>query len=272
MTMDWNHLHEESTPDTGEPVAPMPSNAAASFPADPDFSPAAVQDLPSAPVQELPSAPVQEQPTAPVQELVGEEPTALGWTQAAIAVNSVLQLSIPMFLKMELDAHGPLLIDFRYHAFAWSTPLSDFPANAILMGLETEPTDLEAALLFDMPGQNLDGLLWLIGINSFDGQRATWLAPDARYKLTRWPNLTQHAHTMRQMHMMAILGNAYLSTAELAAMAGVVESEAQRLINALSLMRILEHSVDAPEPAVVVEPEATKRESLFTRLRAKLGR
>ena len=173
MTMDWNHLHEESTPDTGEPVAPMPSNAAASFPADPDFSPAAVQDLPSAPVQELPSAPVQEQPTAPVQELVGEEPTALGWTQAAIAVNSVLQLSIPMFLKMELDAHGPLLIDFRYHAFAWSTPLSDFPANAILMGLETEPTDLEAALLFDMPGQNLDGLLWLIGINSFDGQRVS---------------------------------------------------------------------------------------------------
>jgi hypothetical protein len=266
MTMDWNHLDEESTPDTGEAAAPapVPTTAAASFPADPDFAPAAAQ--------ELPSAPVQEESPAPVQELVGEEPTALGWTQAAIAVNSVLQLSIPMFLKMELDSHGPLLIDFRYHAFAWSTPLTDFPANAILMGLETEPTDLEAALLFDMPGQNLDGLLWLIGINSFDGQRASWLPPDGRYKLSRWPNLTQHAHTMRQMHMMAILGNAHLSTSELAAMAGVVESEAQRLINALSLMRILEHSVDVPA-AIVVEPEATtKRESLFTRLRAKLGR
>jgi hypothetical protein len=138
------------------------------------------------------------------------------------------------------------------------------------MGVETEPTDLEAALLFDMPGQNLDGLLWLIGINSFNGGRASWLAPDGRYKLSRWPNLTQHAHTMRQMHMMAILGNAYLSAVELADMAGVDESEAQRLINALSLMRILEHSIEVPA-AVVAEPETTKRESLFTRLRAKLG-
>ena len=222
MTMDWNQLDADATPEAGE------------------------------------------------LEPVGEMPTPLGWTQAAIAVNSVLELSIPMFLKMELDAHGPLLIDFRYHAFAWSTPLSDFPANAILMGLETEPTDLAAALLFDMPGQNLDGLLWLIGINSFNGARALWLAPDERYKLSRWPNLTQHAHSMRQMHMMAILGNAYLSVSELATMAGVDESEAQRLINALSLMRILEHSSDVPE-TVVVEPETTKRDSLFTRLRAKLG-
>jgi hypothetical protein len=213
---------------------------------------------------------VSEEPTRLEPELVGEEPTPLGWTQASIAVNSVLQLSIPMFLKMELDAHGPLLIDFRYHAFAWSTPLADFPANAILMGLETEPTDLAAALLFDMPGQNLDGLLWLMGINSFDGQRASWLAPDERYKLSRWPNLTQHAHTMRQMHMMAILGNAFLSVRELADMAGVAESEAQRLINALSLMRIIEHSAEVPATEVA-EPETAKRESLFSRLRVKLG-
>ncbi len=213
---------------------------------------------------------VSEEPTRLEPELVGEEPTPLGWTQASIAVNSVLQLSIPMFLKMELDAHGPLLIDFRYHAFAWSTPLADFPANAILVGLETEPTDLAAALLFDMPGQNLDGLLWLMGINSFDGQRASWLAPDERYKLSRWPNLTQHAHTMRQMHMMAILGNAFLSVRELADMAGVAESEAQRLINALSLMRIIEHSAEVPATEVA-EPETAKRESLFSRLRVKLG-
>lgn len=230
MTMDWNRADEEPTPEVGVAEESMPAS----------------------------------------RELIGEEPTPLGWTQAAIAVNSVLQLSIPMFLKMELDAHGPLLIDFRYHAFAWSTPLSDFPANAILVGLETEPTDLAAALLFDMPGQNLDTLLWLIGINSFDGQRALWLAPDERYKLSRWPNLTQHAHTMRQMHMMAILGNAFLSVSELAAMAGVAESEAQRLINALSLMRIIEHSTDVPA-VEVAETESGKRESLFTRLRTKLG-
>ncbi|MEP6480842.1 MAG: hypothetical protein ABJA94_02410 [Rhodoglobus sp.] len=198
-------------------------------------------------------------------------PTPMGWAQAAIAVNSVLQLSIPMLLKLELNDHEPLYIDFRHHAFAWSTPLTSFPADAVLLGLQTQPIELDAPLLFDLPGQDLDGLLWLIGTNSFSGARASWLASDDRYKLTRWPNLTQHIHSMRQMHMIAMLGNAYLSSSELAAMAGVEEPDAQRLINALSLMRILAQSTEVPA-AVVAEQPVAKRESLFARLRAKLGR
>jgi hypothetical protein len=197
-------------------------------------------------------------------------PVTVGWHQAAIAVNSVLQLSIPMLLKLEIESHGMLTIDFRHHAFDWSTSLDDFPVDAVHTGLETEPMTADAPPVFALPGQDLDGLLWEMGINSFGGSAASWLAPGGRYKLSRWPNLTKHAHTMRQMHMMALLGNAYVSTSELAKLAGVHESEAQSLINALSLMRILNYSTEAS--AAKVAPGAVKRQSLFGRLRKRLGR
>lgn len=208
-------------------------------------------------------------------------PVSVGWTQAAIAVNSILNLPLPMLLKMDIEGHAPLLIDFRYHAFAWTTPLEHFPVDAVHTGMETEPTHLDGAPLFELPGQNLDGLLWEMGINSFGGARASWLPPGGRFKLSRWPNLTKHSHTIRQMHMMAMLANTHVSAGELAAFAGVDESDAQRLINALSLMRILNHAPDAAPPEMVAPPvaEAEAEEyttdkplSLFARLRNRLGR
>jgi hypothetical protein len=199
-------------------------------------------------------------------------PVTVGWTQAAMAVHSVLKLNTPVNLRMLIEMHGPLLIDFRNHAFSWSTPLDIFPVGAVHTGIETEPTSADAPPFFELPGQDLDGLLWEMGINSFGGSRAYWLPPQERYRLTRWPNLTRHRHTMQQMQMMAVLGNTYVSAAELAALAGVEVVEAQRLINALSLMRILARTSSAPAAEVAPQTAATKRESLFTRLRKRLGR
>jgi hypothetical protein len=199
-------------------------------------------------------------------------PVTVGWTEAAMAVMSVMSLNTPVHLKMHIEMHGPLLIDFRHNAFSWSTPLHLFPVDAVHTGLETVPTGADDAPYFELPGQNLDELLWEMGINSFGGAHAYWLSPDERYKLTRWPNLTQHTHTLSQVRMIAVLGNGYASTAELAAFAGVDVSEAQRLINALSLMRILSRSAAAPAPALVAPTAAAKRRSLFDRLRKRLGR
>lgn len=199
-------------------------------------------------------------------------PRMVGWSHAAIAVDSVLRFSTPLLLKFEFESHGPLIIDFRYGSFTWSTPLDEFPVDAVQIGLVTQPLDPQGPPVLDAQAQNLDGLLWLMGIHSFDGAPAFWLAPGGRYKLTRWPNLTRHSHTMRQMRMVAMLGNTYADASELAAQAGVEESEAQRLINALSLMRILSHSVETAAPTVEEEPAAAKRQSLFERLRARLGR
>jgi hypothetical protein len=76
------------------------------------------------------------------------------------------------------------------------------------------------------------------------------------------------------MQMMAVLGNTWVNTAELAAVAGVEESDARSLINALSLMRILARSAAATEPAPQASPQtaAAKRQTLFARLRKRLGR
>jgi hypothetical protein len=199
-------------------------------------------------------------------------PVTVGWTHAAIAIHSVLRMNSPVNLMMTIEMHGPVLIDFRHHAFSWSTPLEQFPVDAVHTGLVTEPTDADAPPYFELPGQDLDGLLWEMGLNSFGGAAAHWLPPDERYKLTRWPNLTRHAHNLAQTRMIAALGTTYANPAELAALGGVEVSEAQRLINALSLMRILSRSVEAPAAPVVTETAAAKRQSLFARLRKRLGR
>lgn len=208
----------------------------------------------------------------PPPQQPGSFPVTVGWTQAAIAVSSVMVLNTPMNLKMHIEMHGPLLIDFGRHAFSWSTPLTNFPVDAVHTGLETIAGGPDAPPLFELPGQDLDGLLWEIGMNSFDGAAAFWLSPNERYRLTRWPNLTQHSHNMRQVKMIAVLGNAYVSTSELATYAGVELVEAQRLVNALSLMRILSRSAEAPAAVVVPEAAAATRQSLFGRLRTRLGR
>jgi len=202
----------------------------------------------------------------------GSFPVSIGWTQAAIAISSVMVLKTPMNLKMNIEMHGPLVIDFERHAFSWSTPLEHFPVDAVHTGLETIPGGPDAPPLFELPGQDLDGLLWQIGLNSFDGAPAFWLSSGERYRLTRWPNLTQHSHDMSQVKMIAVLGNAYVSTQELAGYTGVAVAEAQRLVNALSLMRILARSAEAPAAVVAPESAAAKRQSLFGRLRKRLGR
>jgi hypothetical protein len=214
----------------------------------------------------------QDRVAAPPAPGTMDSPRFVGWTQAAIAVSSVLQLNTPVHLKMSIESHDPLLIDFRHHAFSWTTPLENFPVDAVHTGLATEPTSPDAPPYFELPGQDLDGLLWEMGINSFGGAPAFWLSPNERYRLTRWPNLTRHSHNIRQVQMIAVLGNTYVSTSELAAFAGVDESEAQRLINALSLMRILSRSSVAPAVNVAAPSAADKRQSLFGRLRKRLGR
>lgn len=199
-------------------------------------------------------------------------PVVVGWTQAAMAVQAVLLLNTPVHLRMSFEAHGPLLIDFRHHAFSWSTPLEQFPVDAVHTGLQTVPTTADDPPFFDLPGQDLDGLLWVMGLNAFAEGPAFWLSPDERYRLTRWPNLNQHSHNLSHVRMIAVLGNTYASAAELAAFAGVELAEAQRLINALSLMRILTRSAVAPAATMAPKPEEARHEGLFARLRKRLGR
>ena len=199
---------------------------------------------------------------------------AEGWSQVTFAINSILQLSAPMLLRIDVEGHEPLFIDFRHRAFVWATNLVELPVDARNVAFETEQALEGAPPLFRLPGQSLDLLLWVLGNNAFKGTSATWLKPGERYRLSEWPNLGQHLHEMKQTHMLAVLGNGYFSAPELAAATGGTVEDAHNLINALSLLRLLR--VSDGLPALVVPgmslDKPQKSTSLFARLRARLGR
>lgn len=216
-------------------------------------------------------------------ERAGELPgSGDGWTGAAIAVRSILLISTPLLLRLAPDNLAPIYIDFRHHAFQWDQPMSSFPAMPAAVDVETEPAPVGSPPLFDLPGQNLDNLLWLMGLHSFSGEAASWLRPGDRYRLSRWPNFTELAHDMTQMRMVSILANGAFTADELATATSTNPLEARRLINALSLMGILsviDAATVAASAAPAVAPVAPAAQagddatssSLFRRLRDRLG-
>ena len=200
-----------------------------------------------------------------------------GWAQVTFAINSILQLSAPMLLRIDVEDHDPLFIDFRHGAFVWATNLNELPVDARNVAFETEMALEGAPPLFRLPGQSLDLLLWVLGNNAFRGTLATWLRPGERYRLSQWPNLGQHLHEMKQTHMLAVLGNGYFSPQELAAATGASEEDAYNLLNALSLLRLLRVSDGVPALILPTAPvddvvDDAKPLSLFARLRARMGR
>lgn len=189
------------------------------------------------------------------------------WAEVAVAVNDAIQESAPIVLTVAVGPRDVLQIDFPRHSFEWSTPLNQFPVDATGLAISRQPA------ADPTPGaSNLDGLLWTLGTNAFAGSPAPWLADGNRVRLSRWPNMPRHMHTMQQMFMLAVLGNAYFTAEELATAAKSTEAEAQDLINVLSLMRLLKYSSEMPAPVIAVASPTKPSGNLFARLRARLGR
>jgi hypothetical protein len=194
-------------------------------------------------------------------------PTVIGWASAAVAIHSVRRIPTPVLLRLDVVGFGSVAVDFRHHAFHWETPLERFPENPGAVLVETHPTTPDAPAPFELPGRDLDGLLWLVGQHAFPTRTATWLWADDRYRLRRWPNLAELPISLEQVRMTAVLGNAAATPAELAEAVGAPLEVAQSLINAYSLMGILR---SAPAEAAPVARPAPER-GLFARLRARLG-
>lgn len=207
-------------------------------------------------------------------DLFAREPgDGRGWTDAAIAICSVMQIPSPMLLRLSAEAFEPIYIDFRYRAFQWVTPMTEFPVDPNRVFVETEAAPEGSPPLFDLPGQNLDQLLWAIGSNSFPGATASWLMPGETYRLKRWPNLTELDLDADEVRMVSLLGNAYFTARTLAEAAGTQQHAAQRMINALSLVGILSVSVETVEETVTVtRDEKADAVGLLTRLRRRLNR
>jgi hypothetical protein len=194
-----------------------------------------------------------------------------GWAQVASVLNSAIESSSEVIFRMDVDNYEPLIIDLPSRTYYWSTPLTEFPAEGVFISLETHKV---GTVEIDprAEGGDLDALLWVLGINAYSDDAAPWINANDRFRLTQWPNLTRHFHNMHQMHMLAILGNAYFTAPELAVVANVTNAESQRLINALSLMRLLKRSEGVAAIEIPQEETVEKSASLFARLRARLGR
>lgn len=201
-------------------------------------------------------------------------PATPGWTSAAVAVHSLREIATPMLMQLNVAELGSIVIDFRHHAFAWDTEVAVFPTDPASVTVYTQAVHMDSPAAFPLPGYDLDPLLWSMGLNSFSGEPASWLKPEGRYRLRRWPNLTGLRHSIDQMRMISLLANTFLTAAELAQATETDPREAQRLLNALSLMGILRVSMESATPLIrtrQVTSPAQAEPTLFQRLRKRLG-
>jgi hypothetical protein len=183
-------------------------------------------------------------------------------------------MTTPMVLRLEVAGHGDVIIDFAYNAFSGGISLTEFPVHPETVIVETRPKDLDAAPEFELPGRSLDSLLWLIGYHAFGDEPAPWLVDEHRYRLRRWPSLSELSVSLDQVRMTAMLGNAFATSAELAAAAHTPPADARRLVNGFSTVGILRKTASAP-PLVETTRDAdagSPATGLFARLRERWGR
>ena len=192
-----------------------------------------------------------------------------GWASAAMAIHAIRRMPTPVLLRIDVVGVGSIMIDPRREGYT-GLPVELLPARPSVVRVETHPADASTAPP-DQPQQDLEAVLWFIGINAFDGERASWLWPGDRYHLTRWPRVTRIAIEADTLTMFAALGSTTVTADELADVAEAPLEHAQRTINALSLMGLLDASSTTPPP---VPPRAAQRaevRGLFGRLRESLG-
>lgn len=204
---------------------------------------------------------------------VDAPPELAGWAGAATAVHAIQRMSVPMTLRLHVAGHGVIAVDFAYNAFDWSGSLTEFPESPHSVIVETRPALPDAPSL-ELPARALDPLLFSIGYHAFGDEPASWLVPGHRYRLRRWPSLSDIPVSLDQVRMIAMLGNAFATADELASAAHTDLGEARRLINGLSVTGILRRSAGAPALAPPARPheQAPASTGLFARLRHRWGR
>lgn len=194
---------------------------------------------------------------------VSPPPAPAGWSGAAMALHAIRRMPSAMLVSLRPDALDPMLIDMRGYVYQWSVPLEQFPAQPTSVVIGTRAID-DAAPAFAgadfaysraaFAGHPLDALLWLIGTNAFEGERASWLRAGDRYRLYRWPELEKLPITDEQARVVKMSARGFMTIEKLATKCRLELDAVQRVINALSLMGLLRRhpaanaAPDAPPP------------------------
>jgi len=183
-------------------------------------------------------------------------PPASGWSGAATAVNALRQIARPILLSLLPTGHSPIIIDLRDLTFDWGTPLEHFPTQPDTVSVATYSLENDSRSL-SRTAVGIDPLLWLIGLNSFDGTTASWLRPADKFRLKRWPDFELLLHTPEQANIIKTLAKSLMTVEKLAKLSGCDPRECQRVINALSLMSAM-HRIEARNAAPTQPPRTAQ--------------
>jgi hypothetical protein len=210
-------------------------------------------------------------------------PADEGWASAASAVIALRSMQIPIVMRITALGHPPIMVDPRHNAYHCADAGS-LPERPRLVLVETQAVGPETGPAFELPGSDLDALMWQIGLLAFPDRSAPWLREGQPLRLRRWPNLTALDCGFEQVSMVSLLANAAFTPAELADASGQSLGDARSVINALSLMGVLAAVESAGDsvtqatadvsPAASVRPALERRgigQTLLSRLRLKFG-
>lgn len=196
------------------------------------------------------------------------------WSEVAMTLYSLMQNNAQAIAEISIAGTETVNIDFRFRAYQSTAAIEWLPSEPMFTSIRTVQAEPHWPPAFALPGKPIDSFLWFVGANAFRGGAAPWLKPEERYRLQRWPNLTDINHTMEDMRMTALLGNTYMNAVELSSASGIKLEAATRLVNAYSLMGLLQVAVQETSPVPIPTAPAKSKSSpgLFSRLFKKLGR
>jgi hypothetical protein len=222
----------------------------------------------ASPSERTAALPADIQPTAlvppPVAEPVVEEPVR---PATRVLLDYLQPQALPGPARLR-DAVPPLAINVaggQYLGGVPLKPLSGHCSRAIKMD-EWEPLSpaefktLEAELGEPQP---LVRLLWLAGLNGYDGQLCPALADAERFKLAKWP--PSEREYPRQIRIATALQKQFSTVDEFAASSGASAIEIADYINAFHAVGLIEVERAAGQAPAAPEPAA--RGGLLGRLR-----
>lgn len=189
------------------------------------------------------------------------------WAQVAEAIKIASSSAQPTVLAITSSSFPMLVIDVNERAYWWKAEITDFPTHPVSINVRSHVR--EEVIMPTGAGFDLNPLLWMIGNTGYAHTPAPWLADGARYRLRRWPNITNLPHDADQLRMTSILSHAPLSAKELSAIAETLPTAAHALLAALSLMNILRILPGASEDETDTPAPAPAPQGLFARLRGR---
>ena len=168
-----------------------------------------------------------------------------------MAVHAVRQIERPVLVALTVAGRSAIWIDLRTNSYVWDSDLESLPLHPETVQLRTRAISADDPGI-EGPGNSLNPLLWMIGLNAFPG-RATWLRAGDRYRLKARTDFTTLTMSPDETKLVKALTRGLMTVEQLGGRCGLPDSRAQRVVNALSLMDVLRR-VEAPDAAPDLPP------------------